>query len=670
MIRKPKRLCAVFLLIVGMIPWSASAANGTHRAPKLLNLFLDWQIQDEDPAKLARWDIVVLDVDQQFSSPEKLREIRRLNPHVKLLAYIGAGEISEAKARENPAAPGYALASSVPEAWFLHRSDGTRLTWWPGSHPLNATDACPMVNGYRWNTFLGPWIRDQVMSSGLWDGVFLDSAYAGVAPVFGANIDVNNDGMADASRDVDNAWRGGMEKLIRNVRASIGNDKLILNNSSAAYAHVSNGVLFENFPRYGWAWPFAELRSSLARNPPPKISAVNTNTNNRETPWDYRLMRYGLTSALVADAYYSFDAGDRGHHRTWWYDEYAAVLGSPRLPARMVRGSLRGNAPAVWSRAYANGVVLVNGTRETQEVSLDGAYERLRGTQDPAVNTGAIETRVRIPAEDGIVLLRRADAMRIRHAAFINGTFYEVFEGSGRKTKNGFFAMRDDAPGGSRVLLADVDRDGLDDLVFAIDGRVTIRFGNGFARIFFPFGRQYRGDIELAAGQTDRDEPWELILAPSSGARATVLVTDMAGRLKRSWTAYMPQFQGGATVAVGDLDGDDRREVITGPGRSGGPHIRFFKTDGSAWSGGFFAFDPSENGGANVALGDLDGDGRDELVVGSGSGTPARVRVYDISRNMRFEMFLDARPSPVGVRPVVADIDGDGKAELLIPGRS
>ena len=42
----------------------------------------------------------------------------------------------------------------------------------------------------------------------------------------------------------------------------------------------------------------------------------------------------------------------------------------------------------------------------------------------------------------------------------------------------------------------------------------------------------------------------------------------------------------------------------------------------------FYAFTPSFSGGVRVATADLDGNGRADLVVGSGSGMGAQVRAF------------------------------------------
>jgi hypothetical protein len=606
-------------------------------------------------------------MDQTYQFPDRLREIKRLNPNVKLLAYVNASEVSEARFRGAAGSPGKIMASQIPEAWFLSKPDGSRIQWWSGNWIMNASDKCPSVNGKQWNDFLGPYIHDTVMSQGIWDGVFLDAAYGEVTPFSGAQVDVNRDGLVEKAADIDSSWRRGMTELITKVRQS-NPDILIMNNSSSAYSSLTNGTLFENFPRNGWGSTFADFRNALTKNAAPKISALNTNTNNQEKQNDYKLMRYGLASALIGDGYYSFDAGDAGHFRTWWYDEYDAPIGTPRAAAKVVSGSASG--ASVWSREFTRGYVAVNSTSKAASVSLPGEFEHLQGAQDPAINNGAIVTKVTVPAQDGVLLVRRSDAVDVRGAAYVNGSFLQVFDPTGKKLRNAFFASRDDVPGGANVLVVDLDRDGSDDVIFSQSGQVTVRLSSGKTNTFKPYGTNYKGGIELAAGQTDRSASWELVLTPTSGAPATVLVTDAKGTVLHSWLAYQKQFTGGASVAIGDLDGDGKREILTGAGRGGGPHVRSFQTDGVPWRGGFFAFDASTNGGANVAMGDLDGDGVDELVVGSGPGSIPTVRIYDANQRLVTQFTLGSSRAATAVKPTLADIDGDGKAEILVPGQA
>lgn len=653
-------ILAIAALVTAVFP-SPTLAIGNDQSPKLINFFLGYEIKPEDPAKLARWDIVVLDMDQSFQFPDRVREIKRINPNVKLLAYVSSSEISQSRYNGDSRSPGGKLASRIPEAWFLPRANGSRASWWPGAYLLNASTLSPSVGGQTWRTFIGPFIRDEIMSTGLWDGVFLDAAYDNVTGFFGNDLDPDRNGKANTPAEINSTYRNGMRELISNVRRAIGNDKIIINNSSAVYGDISNGVLYENFPRYGFTGPFAELRTTLGKNPEPKVSAINTNTNNRENPNDFRLMRYGLASALVADSFYSFDAGDAGHHRTWWYDEYEAPIGNARSAARNIKTD-------VWSREYQRGIAIVNATKKAEEITLPGEFEKLRGSQDPRTNDGSIVTRVTVPPEDGVVLIRRSEATQVVGASVPNGSFLQVFDATGRRLRNGFFAQRDDIPGGANFLALDLDRNGSEDLVFANGGEVTVRLSGGSDTRFRPFGNNYRGAISLTAGQTDRDTAWELILAPDGNSAPTVQITDLKGGVRKSWLAYEARFRGGVSIALGDLNGDNLREIFTGTGTGGGPHVRSFKTDGVAWRGGFFAFASSERAGVRVAIGDIDGDGRDDLVTGSGVGAPPKVRVYDADGRLRSEFVPSGVTAAQGVRPVLSDIDGDGKREILIPG--
>ncbi len=90
-------------------------------------------------------------------------------------------------------------------------------------------------------------------------------------------------------------------------------------------------------------------------------------------------------------------------------------------------------------------------------------------------------------------------------------------------------------------------------------------------------------------------------------------------------------------VGCGDIDGDGMDEIVTGagPGAVFGPHVRGWNWDGSgavqAIPGiSFFAYEYTE-WGANVACGDLDGDGFDEILTGPGPGPahPPRIRGWN-----------------------------------------
>lgn len=646
-------------IMAGLLPTATMAARSDGRTAPIINFFLGYRITEEDADMLSRWDMVVLDMDQTYQFPERIAQIKRLNPKIKLLAYVSAGEISQARFNGGAGSPGRALADQVQESWFLGRPGVSRVSWWPGAWLMNASDQAPLINGKRWNTFLGPFIRDELMSKGVWDGVFLDAGYNEVTSKFGAGLDVNDDGKADSAKTVDESYARGMRTLVRNVKQSIGPSKLVIVNSSVDYADEANGILFENFPRYGFTVPFEQIRQVIQKNQTPKTTSVNTNTANQERPNDYRLMRYGLAASLVAGAYFSFDGGDANHNRAWWYDEYDAAIGTPAKAAESKQG--------VWVREYSGGYVAVNPTKKAVTLNLPGSYERISGNQDKATNNGQIVRSVTIPPEDGVLLLKRGeDGLTVYDNVVTNGQFYQVLDASGKKKRNGFFASDSRVPGGASYELIDVDHDGQRDLVFASKGKIALRYANGTNRDFVPY-RGFSGAINFVVGQTDRDSALEIITVPASGASAQVKVFKQDGTEKFAWYAYRKEFTGGASLAIGDWDGDGLREIVVAAGLGGGPHIRSYKTDGKDWRGSFFAYPTDQRAGAMIALGDSDGDGAAELFVGSGPGLAPSIRLFDAGQKRLAEIQLGNAPVTAGVAVKTADIDNDGRSELLVP---
>ncbi len=89
----------------------------------------------------------------------------------------------------------------------------------------------------------------------------------------------------------------------------------------------------------------------------------------------------------------------------------------------------------------------------------------------------------------------------------------------------------------------------------------------------------------------------------------------------------------GVNVACGDIDGDGIDEMVTGagPGAVFGPHVRGWNWDGTGTAQAipginFFAYDYNQ-WGANVGCGDIDGDGIDEILTGPGPGSAHAPRI-------------------------------------------
>ena len=121
----------------------------------------------------------------------------------------------------------------------------------------------------------------------------------------------------------------------------------------------------------------------------------------------------------------------------------------------------------------------------------------------------------------------------------------------------------------------------------------------------------------------------DIITAAGPGGGPHVQIFDgTTGNLVRGFFAYDPTFAGGVTVAAGDVDGDGKADIVTGAGAGGGPHVRVFDGATGAVVREFFAYDPSFTGGVFVAAGDVDGDGKADVITGAGAGGGPHVKVF------------------------------------------
>ncbi|MEO7804251.1 MAG: hypothetical protein ABIS18_07690, partial [Actinomycetota bacterium] len=95
-------------------------------------------------------------------------------------------------------------------------------------------------------------------------------------------------------------------------------------------------------------------------------------------------------------------------------------------------------------------------------------------------------------------------------------------------------------------------------------------------------------------------------------------------------------YSGGVYVAAGDVNGDGKADIITAPAATVRPHVKVFRIDPVETSPNlrpkflseFLAFPEGSNSGARVAAGDLVGDNRFEIVTGAGWGSQGRVGVF------------------------------------------
>lgn len=218
---------------------------------------------------------------------------------------------------------------------------------------------------------------------------------------------------------------------------------------------------------------------------------------------------------------------------------------------------------------------------------------------------------------------------------------------------------------GVNAVIADVTGDGQTEIITAPQAgaapylKMFSVSGELLNPGWFAFSADFRGGVNLATGDITGDGVDDLIVSQASLGQAWVKAYDLTGpepRVITEFLAYPESFAGGAYVAVGDLDGDGKAEIITGAGAGGGPQVRVFNPHGS-WTGlAWFPFPEDFHGGVTVAAGNLNRDNTAEIVVGQASAAQAWVKVYD-SDGQHIISTFKAYPAEVhyGVTVSVAD---------------
>jgi Fungalysin metallopeptidase (M36)/Calx-beta domain/Fungalysin/Thermolysin Propeptide Motif/FG-GAP-like repeat/FG-GAP repeat len=242
-------------------------------------------------------------------------------------------------------------------------------------------------------------------------------------------------------------------------------------------------------------------------------------------------------------------------------------------------------------------------------------------------------------------------------------------DGSTRFVINPF----DEFQGGVTVATEDINGDTIPDIVVGAGAgagpRVSLYDGatGTLIRSFFAFSNSFTGGVTVAAGDVDGDGTADIIVGAGPGAGPHVKVFDgRTGQETASFFAYESGFRGGVTVAAGDVNRDGRAEIVTGMGIGGIPLVKTFRgTDGLELSR-FLAYDVRFRGGISVAFGDLDGDGFAEIITGAGATAAPHVKVFRGNDSSELASFYAYDAGFLGgVSVSTADMDGDGYADII-----
>lgn len=675
-----KKLCynlIVFSLAVLILPFvvqaeSAKEKKEDHNYPRIANYHLSWTLTDEKAEKLAKWDVVVLDMENQERNPRLIRKIRDLNPDIVILAYITPQEIDRSAIGQSGIAPmRNKLYSGIKSEWYLKNADGKKLSWWPGTYLMNVTESSPEIDGQNWNDYVARFVAEEIIGSGLWDGVFYDNAWGNITSFAGGNIDIDSDGENEPKIRANKAWVQGMKQIYQKTRELTQEDIIIVgNNSTLKYDDSLNGMMLENLSGSNWSRLMRSYNYNTKERRRPRFNLINSNTDNEGNRNDFRQMRFGLASTLMESGYYSFDYGDEDHSQLWWYDEYDIGLGDP-LESSQLKQSVdkqssiprrsRKYKRGVWKRSFEHGLVVLNSSERDRQVELSGQYEHIHGTAP--VNDGSIRSRITLDSHDGRILLKTFK--RLKQTVFRNGNFARFFNSQGRRVRNGFFTFEEKFDGGDLVGHVDINGNGKQELLSFERGKLVVRRDDGMLYMReYPYNVNYKKRVNIEVGDLGNDGIKEIFVFPVENSNKPIKVYNRYGTVMKEWYPFGSDFTGGYSLDIGDF-GENKKIVVTP--RNGKSRFYQFFTNG---------FQPLEKhtafrrgaGYMTVAAGNLDGFGRSEVVVSAVVGSNPVVKTFNAngaeeSRFVAFSTLLGFKPD-IAVR--TSDVNFDGKEDIVV----
>jgi subtilisin family serine protease len=354
---------------------------------------------------------------------------------------------------------------------------------------------------------------------------------------------------------------------------------------------------------------------------------------------------------------YAPDKSASGKFFNQFYDGYWS---GTSMAVPVISGALaliEGTNPALSSKQALD--ILLGTTDDISQLNLE--YLGQLGTGRVNLAQAVLEATLKLKSHRA----RLAIAPASNDQALIN-----ILD-SGGNLESQFLAYDEKFKGGVNLASGDVNKDGNDEIIVApnkgLESNIKIFSSDGvLIKNFLAYPYSFKGGVNVAAGDIDGDGQAEIITAPKSGFEPLVKVFKINGKLINSFLAYPSNFKLGVNVAVGNVRDNELPEIVTAPERGGLPQIKIYSSQGKLLNY-FMVGTNKEIYGWHIALADLDANPRrrsEEIILSRESGAPI-VATYDYKGNKRNQWSAYLPPFTGNVNIMAADLNRDGFTDII-----
>jgi hypothetical protein len=229
------------------------------------------------------------------------------------------------------------------------------------------------------------------------------------------------------------------------------------------------------------------------------------------------------------------------------------------------------------------------------------------------------------------------------------------------------------SPGASQVAIADMNGDGMLDLVSA-DFNVSLFLQTSPGTFAAPISLYPGGANWVALGDLNGDGAADVALTDSVGVKVLMHTgaassTTFAAPVLVFTQTPNANVVGGNIIAIGDVNGDGLNDlVITDPGPTGGMSTAVYVLLQNPASQGTFLAPvgyaiATQDRPQSIQLSDLQGTGKLDIVIGGQKFVT--VLLHDPANPGKF-LAASIYPAPGANEIAIADINGDGKLDIVV----